>query len=309
MTFRDFLQRERIPFRQSSTHSEEILLKCPFCPERGNPGDTRFLLSINVASGAGHCWHVGCGFKSRHAISLTMKKLHLRPYEDIDELETIAPKKTSEPVCLPGDFLPLDQPPNEDLDQTALNYVLSRGVTQAQIHKKHIGVSYQGRYAYRILFPVYSNQKLVGIVARDFTDTRVPKYLNSPGEKWLYNFNPLAETVVLAEGVIKALRLEQVCGHNCCALLGHSVTETQLTQLRDSKCRQIILFPDPDRAGREGFVKVADKLSEELHHADVHVVWPVEQPADEAPLEKLGLTINLARRYNMKINLALLGGL
>jgi len=308
MTFRDFLEKERVSFHQSFSHPEEILLKCPFCPEHGNPDDPRFLLAINTATGAGHCWHVGCGFKSRRAVFLTMEKLRRFSPMEASELEAGAPKKL-EPVHLPKDFLPLANSSSDDLDQLALSYVLSRGVTQAQVRQKHIGVSYQGRYAYRILFPVYSTRKLVGIVARDFTGTHTPKYLNSPGDKWLYNFDPMAEVVMLAEGIIKALRLEQVYNYNCCALLGHSITEIQLTQLREGKCKKIVLFPDPDRAGREGFVKVADKLSEEIRQADVHVIWPVSQPADEMPLKELGRSIGLAKMYSMQINLALLGGL
>ena len=281
MTFRDILQRNRIPYRQSPSHTDEITLHCPFCSSQSS--DRRFLLGVNTRSGAGHCWNASCGWKSRHAVMLLLRHFRIsdRAEAGVDE---IPDTPSLEPVTLPEDFMPLRRA-EDDLDRMALNYLRRRGILPAQIASKNIGVSYTGRYAYRIVFPVICNKALKAIVARDFTGAQKPKYLGSLGEKFLFNFDSRARTCVLSEGAFKALRIEQVVGPDVssAALLGHDLTPQQLEQIQNSACQKVILYPDPDSVGRKGVVTIGDHLMEEWKK-QVFLVWPVLLPADEAPL-------------------------
>ena len=146
--------------------------------------------------------------------------------------------------------------------------------------------------AYRIIFPVYVGNRLVGLNGRDFTGSRTPKYLLTEGDKYLYRFDPEADTVILSEGVIKALRLARVTTYCSAALLGHALTDVQSEQIRTSKCRHVILYPDPDPAGLRGVCRIADILCARWN-GQVSLVWPVPGPADEVPfavLRKLLLT-------------------
>ena len=295
MTFLDALTRARV--RYHHTGEAEITLCCPFCQaNRGEP-DTEFRFNVNIKTGAGHCWHAGCGFKSRNAVFAVLKELHV---EGAFQLEDEAQEATQqEPVALPRDFQPLTRMV-DDLDRAALNYLLRRGVTREQIAEHRVGVSYGGRYGYRVVFPVMSDGALRGLVARDFTGTQTPKYLNSPGDKWFWGFQPEAETVVLAEGIIKALKIRTATGASAAALLGHALTVPQRRQLDGSRCKHVVLWPDPDRVGRQGVCKIADDLVGSWPGA-VSVVWPVSKPADDMTLTEIQTAWKTAASYTWTV--------
>jgi hypothetical protein len=317
MNFAQALLYKGVRFRESGdgrTH-----LNCPFCPERGKPADTQLRLCVHAVQGWGRCMH--CDWKHRWAILPVLRQLGLAP-EDLDlDLEGAGPPaEPPEPVVLPEDFMRLTHA-IDDLDQQALAYVRKRGVTPEQIRHHKIGVSYVGRYAYRVIFPLYVEGKLCGINARDFTGHQEPKYLLSKGEKHLYNFNPKAHTVILSEGVIKALKIEQVTPACSASLLGHDLTDTQFRQLKASACRHAILYPDPlflnrpyemthpsEFASRKGVLGIADRLAEDWS-GKVSLVHPVKRPADDAPLSELkynleGRVIEYSAATRMKFLLA-----
>jgi DNA primase len=248
---------------------------------------------LNVQSGAGHCWHADCGWKSRHAAPLLLRKLRAEAATDGAGVEV---PEESEPVRLPEDFARLSKPA-DSLDRRAVNYLLKRGVTRQQILRHRIGVSYVGTYAYRIIFPVIVDKTLRAIVARDFTGRSKRRYLNSAGDAWLWNFDPAAKEIILAEGIFKALRITTATGMPAGALLGHNFTDTKLRQIRDSACRHVILWPDPDRVGRRGAMAVAGKLKEEWR-GKVSIIWPVTTPADETPLDELRRMAAQPQLYN-----------
>lgn len=281
MILQDALFRCGVKYRVSADPNE-ISVCCPFCSERGETPDTRFRLGVNTKTGWAHCFN--CGWKSRHAIGYLLKRLGSteRITEDNNQPEVEAPSE----ICLPKDFMVLKHC-YDDLDQKALSYLTQRGVTKDQILRNRIGVSYFGRYAYHIVFPVMDRKTLRGFVARDFTGMRRVRYLNSPGDKYLYNYHRPAKQVLLSEGIFKALRLEQAADSDTMsmALLGHDVTEKQLVQLQKANCTEAILWPDPDPVGRRGMITVADKLSE--NGLKVSIQTDVVVPADEEPLETL----------------------
>jgi DNA primase len=156
-----------------------------------------------------------------------------------------------------------------------------------------------GRYAYRIVFPVWYQKHLIGLIGRDFTGHQEPRYLNSKGEKGLYNYAS-CERVILSEGVFKALRIERLeTGLGSMALLGRSITDFQITQLKKSGCKEIVLWPDPDKPGRKGVVDIAERLTQEGFLTGV--VWPVYEAADEEPLETMQTTWSRVEAYTWKL--------
>ena len=234
----DLLSRRGIPYQRSPSEPAEIRICCPFCLENGESADTHFRLGLNLVKGVGHCFN--CDWKSRKAVSALLRWLKVSG--SVEE-ETIEENPDSGTIELPEGFARLKRI-RDDLDHLVFQYLRKdRRITKQQILDKGIGVSYQGRYAYRVVIPVRDAAKeLRGFVARSFVGA-TPKYLNSPGEKYLFNVNPMAERVILAEGIFKALRLEQAFPEwQCCALLGHDLTPTQEAQLRDSRVRQFLLW-------------------------------------------------------------------
>ena len=281
MTFQEALLRRGIPFRVSGTPAHKCSICCPFCIQRGKERDTRFRLCVHVTQLWGRCLH--CDWRHRYAIAPVLKQLGI--IATVTGAEPIA-ETQAEPVTLPKDFLPLTRV-YDDLDVQAQNYILKRGITPEQIRTCKIGVSYCGKYAYRILFPIYVGNELRGINARDFTGHGTPKYLLNRGEKFLFHFDPKQETVILSEGVIKALRIEQAQSYaGSAALLGHDLTAQQFEQIQGSRCRHIILYPDTDLVGMRGVINIANYLKENWTGA-VSIAWPVAAPADELPMADL----------------------
>ena len=274
MTFLQALQRRGISFRVHGVNSDKVSFNCPFCQ------DTKKRLCVSLKLGWSRCLH--CDWSRRYGVKAILHELNIS--EEVSGSEPTVEKQIFIPR-LPEDFQRLTKT-SDELDRNARRYLLKRGITALQIREKRIGVTFTGKFRYRIIFPIYEGKQLRGINARDFTDTQKPKYLNSKGDKYLFNFNPEAETVILSEGVIKALRIEQVTEFCSASLLGHDLTESQLLQLQKSKCKHVIIYPDPDSVGKRGAVKVADSLLERWS-GKVSFVHPVTEPADDIQLDKL----------------------
>ncbi len=293
-SLQDVLSHRGIRFRVSQ--DGRVHLNCPFCIERGKETDTKQRLCIHSREYWGKC--VRCDWKARRAVTLVLSRLGITDAVNGFSLPDV---KTAELVKLPDDFQVLTKTYDE-LDRQALDYLLKRGITREQIEANKIGVSYSGRYAYRILFPVFIKKRLVSINARQFMSDKEPKYLNSRGEKYLYDFDPSSATTILSEGVFKALRIDRVTSESSAALLGHSLSETQFKQILDSKCNHLIFYPDLDYAGRLGFVKMANQLTDSPWQGHISIIWPVTQPADEAPLEDLRTLLKTPVPYSWKIS-------
>lgn len=286
MILTQVLQQRGIPFRTGQKPGE-IKLCCPFCPMRGESVDTRFRLGINVHKNIGHCYN--CNYRSKSIASRLLKALKLAAItiepgmeEDLQAAAAIA-----EPVVLPEGFHPLTTV-RDELDKLALNYIRQRGVSSRQILSNKIGATFIGYHAYRVVFPVYEGKELRGIVTRALNANMKPRYLNNTGDKYLYNFRP-SPTLVLLEGVFKALRVERVLRHlmvegQACALLGHDITDIQLEQIQKAKVETVVLWVDPDSVGSKGMLGVAEKLRPYLNN--IEFIIP-QQPADEEPPELL----------------------
>ena len=291
MTLSDLLTRRGIRFRVSGG---KIHINCPFCTSRGKPEDTKQRLAIHTKLGWTRCMH--CDWSHRYGVKPLLKQLGI--VAEITGVKVQEDVKHQEIIRLPEDFQLLTHV-SDDLDKQARKYVLNRGITSEQIEAHQIGVSYVGRFAYRIIFPIYQEHTLVGVNGRDFTGRQKPKYLLTEHiVKPLYNFNPRSETVVFSEGVIKALRIAQVVNKhfNSVSVLGHDLTDLQLEQIQSSQCQHVIIYPDLDIVGRRGALHIADKLSE-LWHGKVSFVWPVPGAADDVPLPELAsvLTGNIIK--------------
>lgn len=254
-----------VQFKPHQSDPNEIWICCPFCAERNETPDTRYRLGVNVETGEAHCFN--CEWGSRDAdytFGQLSEKLQL------GELQAAAQRRKEKPkpqkISLPEDFVQINnKTKHSDIwSRKVFGYLIRRGVTPEQMKEKNIGFSMYGDYAYRVLFPVYYKSKLRGIVARDFTGKSKLKYKNSEGDKYIYNLPDEAqEKVVLAEGVFDALAIERGVdrdGYAAGAVLGHAIPEHQMKQLAPYK--QVVLWPDPDRAGIDGFMKIGKQLQE-----------------------------------------------
>jgi hypothetical protein len=267
MALSDILEARGIEVQYGQ--GNEIRVCCPFCVDRGESPDERFRLGINQYTGSGHCFN--CDWSSKDSAPKWVL-IKLRMKGDMDEL-AVSQKEVEEeevpPVVLPDGFQLLKEA-SDYWSRRARRYLLDRNVTPKQIRTKLIGFTMQGRYAYRIIFPVLNEGNLVGLVARAFTPSAKVRYLNSVGDKYLWNYTPakrtdpkhLGRTIILSEGIFKALNIERLGHLTSASVLGHNITSNQLQQLEAGRYRTAILWPDPDKPGIDGVVHMAQVLQD-----------------------------------------------
>lgn len=311
MNLFDALENYGIKYKKSGT-PDEIWLCCPFCLDEGYTQDTRYRLGVNVRTEAAHCFN--CEWRSRKSFRYLQAALELGRFDRVTE-ESEDRGRVSNPPSLPEDFEVVRREVVGDYwSRFVYRYCRARGLTDTQLLAHNIGYSLVGRFAYRVIVPVYSSRRnLIGLVARDFTGKREPKYLNSFGEKGIYNVREdKAETGILVEGCFDALAIERAVANDsfgdALAVLGHSLSDSQIEMLQGY--RRFILWPDPDKAGIEGFTKMGHQLKE--ISSDVRIVMPRagDKDPDEMPLEAVRQRLNLARpfsqaaEYKLKLKLA-----
>jgi DNA primase len=147
-------------------------------------------------------------------------------------------------------------------------YLESRGYPEWVVDKYHIGACLEpGRYmSNRIVVPVTNLKgELVGFTGRtfdpDYVSKRIPKWKHSLGS-WvsvnLFNIDNAAPhiqssgAVILCEGPLDVLRLEQAGIHNGVAILGKKFYPQQMTILAGVGATRIIDALDNDAAGQSG---------------------------------------------------------
>lgn len=286
MALLDVLRSRGVEVRKG--RGGELTLCCPFCIDRGESQDTRFRLGVNQRTGAAHCYNCGWASKSEGPKWILIKLGHRSELEQIGyHLDPAPEEKPPEPVVLPDGFELLHACDRSDYwARRAYRYIRKRGVSKKQLRQKLIGYTMTGRFAYRIVFPVLDKGNLVMVVARDFTGQAKAKYLNSVGDKYLYNIQPAdrnresGRSVILSEGILKALKLERLTPIASASVLGHNLTDIQLNQLKEAKYRTVILWPDPDRPGVVGVTEMASLLIDNGFR--VKTLWPLPKAqADE----------------------------
>jgi DNA primase len=156
------------------------------------------------------------------------------------------------------------------LGRIAIQYLKSRGITDEQMRKYKIGYCYSGKYAGRVIVPIFMFGGLVYWIARIIEHPavrlQVAKYpdrkvLNPPVSKKnvLFNYDTakLSDEVVVCEGVFDALAVENV-GQSAVALLGKEITDEQAMLLTALNCEKITVCLDAD--AYENALLVAEKL-------------------------------------------------
>jgi DNA primase len=259
----------------------EHWIQCPFCQ------DEKYRFGINVDTGQAHCFRGSCEWKTSDKSYLFRELCKIWNVNDHKLVVTVKKRKAPRDIVhittqLPNEYESFAQ--TDEIGKEALAYLVKRGVTLEQIKKHKIGFCAYGKYAYRIVFPIKLKGKIVGFTCRDFTDQSSIKYLNSDNMKGLFNAPTNNKKVcVLSEGPLDALAIERACPNvDSIARLGSGFTTFQKKIL---KCyNEIILWPDPDKAGVDLAIKTARALQQ------ITKVSCIMFTADDVDPGKLGET-------------------
>lgn len=137
------------------------------------------------------------------------------------------------------------------------DYLESRGVTQAQIVRWHMGYATRGALAWRVVIPVHTRGRLVAHVARAIFNDRerydMPRTAAGAtptaavfGEPLL---DPAVPVLTIAEGSFSKLALERAGFPNTTALLGSDWSVDKAAILTSVQWETVIIATDPDAAG------------------------------------------------------------
>ena len=243
-------------------NTNQFNIHCPFHEDR------RTSCAINLDKGVWICF-AGCG---QGNLKSFIWKLSGKSWDDISkelddvELEldfslswlsdTVTPSGvTEENDC--------EEPP--DLrDIPSEHWIYKRGFTPTVLNEWGCKVN---KYD-DLLIPVQdSNKKVLGWVARRLN--AIPKYLFSKGFAkshslfGIHNFIKDLDTLYIVEGALDALWLNQN-GYPTVAVLGASISKTQINLIGTLRPSEVVLSLDNDNAGRTGInkatVDMADKF-------------------------------------------------
>ena len=221
-----------------------VNIQCPFCGDHSNHG------GFNLDEGYYNCWK--CGW---HALDEVIKEVTDEPwfrvYQILDEYShPIIAVKTKvvrpEQVVLP--------PETGALRERHRQYLIRRGFDPDELEKEYDlrGTGHIGRYAFRIIIPIYYNGQLVSYEGRDITGMQDQRYKACalsdevvPRKNILYNIDHVPGRVaVVCEGVTDVWRM----GRGAVATFGISYTQAQVNLILKRFERVVILYDMGDDA-------------------------------------------------------------
>jgi DNA primase len=240
---KDFLGDEK----QHYSSKGQISFDCPVCDDERHKGN----LEVNYFSHVFKCWSCGEENEMKGHLGKLFDKFANKKQKKLYKLlrpEETKVKEIKKPkLRLPENFtLFKDSPRVYPVRRQALNYLLSRGISDNIIEKYNIGFCDKGSHMGRIVVPSYdSNGELNYYVARSWDVRTKAKYKNPEAEKNKIIFNESlidwSKDIFLVEGVFDGFFLE-----NSIPLLGKFLSENLFNKLYDKSKGFITVALDGD---------------------------------------------------------------
>lgn len=240
-----------------------IKIVCPF------HADDRPSLQINLEKNFFYCY--GCGAKGDAVdfVRMIEKCSPLKAYiifnkiqnsKECKELKICvqkAVKKTKKEALEDAKIyfysLPEVDWKANDIDKAALRYMLKRGFTRKVLNISKARINFNDTYP--IIFPMYDNGEFKGHVSRAIIKDATRKYLYNYGfsrkSTLVGNYNK-ASPVVITEGYMDWLKLQQYGLNNSVAILGWKITDNQISKLQQMGITKIISALDNTPTGERG---------------------------------------------------------
>jgi DNA primase len=256
-------------------NGEEFTYACPRCHH--------VKLEINPGKKLFHCFR--CNYKG--TLGQILKDLNIAPgiVLVVHSIEKPAVIETQE-FKIPGYEC-------GGLNAETIKFCQGRGLSLRTFLESRWGISHDRQLKNRLIIPIIEDKVIVSYVARA-TNGSQPKELSGPNRSWhLYNIDEVKrdEPVVLVEGIFDCEAVRRA-GFIACAIMGSSISDTQVGKLLAKAPSKIILMLDGDRAGLEGTVKAYKKLLKRTHTPVAPLLlrdWDerIDKDPDEIPTELL----------------------
>lgn len=220
---------------------EELEFSCPFCKHHKKK------LSVNIDSGAWHCWVCGEGGKSFKSL---LKRLNAN-YEFYSLLKVDTQSKKintdNEELRLPKEMKPLYiEEKRNPVYNRAYNYCKKRGLSHEDLVRYNIGYCEDGDFFNRIIIPSYdSNNKLNFFCGRDFYGNSLLKYKLCKSSKDIIGFESHTDfnfEITLVEGVFDVFGVR----YNAIPLFGKFMSDKLKQKLLSNKPPQVNVLLDND---------------------------------------------------------------
>lgn len=253
-----------------------VNIECPICHHSGTRG---YKGGFNLASGYYNCW--ACG---SHSIYKVLKELLSVEYYQVEGIlekyagnSSVLKKLNKKKASAQKIVLPCDE-----LNERGRKYLLKRNFDPDYLFEKYkvVGIPFTGRYAGRLILPLFYNNRLVSFQARSilskkkcdeldilrYESLRIEDSVINP-KHILYNLdNCRNDFAVVTEGFFDAIRF----GDDCCATLGTSTSPEQRVLLAKRFVKLFIIF-DPEKEAQERAKKLAKQMAA-LGVSDVQLI-------------------------------------
>jgi hypothetical protein len=252
-----------------------INVQCPLCEDKSNHG------GFNPSEGYYNCWRCG-GHSLKYVISRLLgvdKNLAEKivfEYSGRSYLLSKLNKKIPRATQV--------TPPGESLQTIHRKYLIRRNFDPDYIEKKYqiVGTGPAGEYKFRLIIPLYFQDRIISFQGRDITDKQKLRYKNCPVEESilhykdiLYNIDSVSgNRIAVVEGVFDAWRM----GDGFVATFGTAITECQISLL--SKYQYIQFLFDSEPEAQEKAKKAANKLSSVGCNVEIIDLEMKEDPGD-----------------------------
>lgn len=238
-----FYQDYNIPYWTEGKNVQHgwMNIQCPFCGDKSNH------LGYNPNKEYYNCWL--CGW---HPIEEVITELlHISLYEAIITIKkyttSFKPQIKKNKKQIISSFLKLP-PGTKDLTSNQKNYLKNRNFDPEKLVREFglKGSSHIGEYKFRIITPIYFNNKLISYQGRATNENTTPKYKACKKSSEiihhkhiLYNIdNAKKNKAIIVEGITDVWRL----GHGAVATFGTNFTYKQAFLIKQKFSEVFILF-------------------------------------------------------------------
>lgn len=263
-----FLEDENINYKTTGKNVTAgwIEIQCPF----PNCSDHSFHCGINPETGFFSCWICGgkghpvklikalkeCGWKKAQEI--------YEKYIDFSLISTEIQENLVQKLKLPKEFVWIQE---DKIPLSIYTYLLNRHFNPEKLVRQHKLIApdpfFLGKFKYRLIIPVFLNNKIVNFIGRSVSDNGVAKYKACPNDQaeiqlnnLLYGIDdlPKKSPCVIVEGVFDQWRL----GAGSVASFGINISAEQIELLRKKEPTSVFILFDPD--AKEQAEKAAQKI-------------------------------------------------
>lgn len=234
----------------------DLRVDCCFC------SDYKKKMYVNRFTGVYHCWKCG---SSGTFYNLRRELPELFPGQTIvlNKTRKREPRVTRKIKGMPDHFKKFATMDEQKLlRHKAYKYLTKRGLTRQTIFRYELGFCSLGKFAKRIMVPIFHDKNLVSYLGRDYTGKAAKKVLYdtkenvNPAAMYLYNFDEARQfkSILVTEGWVDCLKSRQKVqglGLGVVASFGKNLTKEQIDLLIDGEFEEIIFMWDLDAFTRQ----------------------------------------------------------